>query len=105
MSDDLIICCAFCGKPFEPGPDSFVEVGFQPVAADQDLPEGMEPDEVLTDEDLEKLDAAAMRALGMDEDARRAMLSAEPGEFITTGAQPVCDACQSSMFADENGGE
>lgn len=94
MSDELLVACAVCSVPFEPGPDSFMEFGYAAFASDEAAPS----QDAVTDIDLETADAETLLVLGIDEDARKAMMAAKPGDHIETGAIAVCEKCQKAML-------
>jgi hypothetical protein len=94
MIDELTTECAWCGAVFEPGPDSFVEVGYTKVEVDSE-------DEVdITAPDLETMPEYDLKALDLDEDARKELLAAETGVHVPTGAQAVCGKCQDQWEKD-----
>lgn len=95
MEDDLIITCNFCGRPFEPTPECFVERTLSP----SDFPTIAEVHTSMDDggccltlEDLCNMDADALAQFEIDEAARQALLR---GETVVTGAQALCPVCLS----------
>lgn len=92
--DPLLTKCACCGTAFVAGPDSWVERGIELMA-----PEDFEitGSTLVADEDLETV----FGRMGIDAAAVKQLRNAEPGDHITTGAEPWCEFCLRTEFGGE----
>jgi hypothetical protein len=98
MNDEfkLETTCAFCGKIFEPHPDSYWETGVEVMEATEENEQWMETHAI------DPSDRIGMNEAQIDGEAMKQLVKAKPGDFIETGAVAVCDDC-SKKSAEELG--
>jgi len=92
------IPCQGCGKSFEPTPDSYIEEGYTPVlmrVSDEEADAIRSSGEacVLCLDQLAVMTESELEEIGLDIEARNALLQAQPGEHVTTGAIALCPRC------------
>jgi hypothetical protein len=105
MADDpnMVFKCASCGHSFVATPDAFVECGIT-------LGAGETPKDVGKVVEISNVELAAMSvdeltAIRLTPEARDQILALDPEKqtgpvHITTGAEPICPACQEALFGN-----